>query len=208
MQRYSFIPQNTLETKNPQKSSENSMNTPQKIKSNFVFRLLQEVLPYKIHLVLLFGLSILSSVLNLAPALVFQIAIDDYILKKDLNGLYLILFGLFLLGLLLSVQSFFQQKLSTYIGQSMVRNLRDKLFDHISHLPFEYFDQTTTGDVVARITMDTDQLTQFINQGLVGFIINLFMLIGMFTIAMIWNYRIGILFIGLFPSPLPQHELF
>ncbi len=184
------------------------MNTPQKIKSNFVFRLLQEVLPYKIHLVLLFGLSILSSVLNLAPALVFQIAINDYILKKDLNGLYLILFGLFLLGLLLSVQSFFQQKLSTYIGQSMVRNLRDKLFDHISHLPFEYFDQTTTGDVVARITMDTDQLTQFINQGLVGFIINLFMLIGMFTNSHDMELPDWDSFHWLISSPLPQHELF
>ena len=101
-----------LKDQESSKSRRISMNTPQKIKSNFVFRSLQEVLPYKIHLVLLFGLSILSSVLNLAPALVFQIAIDDYILKKDLNGLYLILFGLFLLGLLLSVQSFFQQKLS------------------------------------------------------------------------------------------------
>ncbi len=169
------------------------------IKSNFAFRLIREVFPYKARVILLFVLSLLSSVLNILPPLMLQYALDNFILKQDLVGLFLMLIAVVVLGLLIAIQSYFQRILSQYIGLSVVKNLRNRLFEHITCLPFEFFDKATTGDLVARVTSDTDQLAMFLNVGLINFIINIFMLVGILGVLFVWDYRFGLIFLGLFP---------
>jgi ABC-type multidrug transport system fused ATPase/permease subunit len=170
-----------------------------KKKPNFAIRLLREIAPYKARVIGLFALTILASLLNILPPLLLSYAIDNFILKGNMVGLLLILLALIGLGALIAVQSYFQRILSQFIGLSVVRNLRNQLFQHISYLPFEFFDKNTTGDLVARVTSDTDQLQMFLNVGFVSFVVNIFMLMGILGILFVWDYRFGLIFLGLFP---------
>ena len=173
----------------PQNSGLNSKDVqPTSSGSTWMFRLIREISTFKGLVFLLFGLSILSAVLNIIPPLLLQFAIDNYILKGNEMGLLIILIALIGLGALIAIQSYLQRRLSQYIGFNVIKNLRNELFEHISRLPFEFFDQTTTGDVVARITSDTDQLTNFLNNGFINFVINIFMLIGILIVFFFWNY--------------------
>ncbi len=188
-----------MEVNHIQFLQKNENNHLQKKIFPFATRLLHELLPYKLHLILLISLTALASVLSLFPPLLLQLVIDIYMKTKDITSLILILVGFTALGLLMAAQSYFRQKLSQYIFNTVIKNLRNKLFEHISYLPFEFFDQANTGDLTARITSDTEQLKRFLNQGVINCLISVFTLIGVLIIIFIWNYQLGLIFIGLFP---------
>ena len=64
-----------------------------------------------------------------------------------------------------------------------VANLRQKTIDKLHHLPLSYLDQRSLGDLVARVTTDTDQLTNGLlmvfNQFLVGILTLVFTIFAM-----------------------------
>jgi ATP-binding cassette subfamily B protein len=47
-------------------------------------------------------------------------------------------------------------RMAAYTAEGITRQIRNYLFDHIQHLPFYYFDQTQTGDLIQRSTSDVD----------------------------------------------------
>ena len=178
------------------------------VNSKFLWRILRQVLPYRRQFIILFGLSILSSLVSVLPPLLLRYAIDRYILQQDLRGMMLMLLALVGLGCLIALQNYTQRRLSQYVGLNIVKNLRNDLFEHISQQPFEFFDKTATGDVVARVTSDTNQLTRFLNQAFISFVINIFMLIGVFVILFLWDYRFGLIYLALFPPILYSMRIF
>ena len=110
------------------------------IRITWMFRLIREISTFKGLVFLLFGLWIYSAVLNIIPPLLLQFAIDNYILKGNEMGLLIILIALIGLGALIAIQSYLQRQLSQYIGFNVIKNLRNELFEHISRLPFEFFE--------------------------------------------------------------------
>ncbi len=179
-----------------------------KRKPHFALRLLRKVIPYKTQTVLLFVITALASFLIIAPPLLIQFAIDQYILEKDLPGLVLILVAFVLLGLFIAGSGYLQRRMSEYVGSNVVRNIRDELFEHITCLPFSYFDTTSTGDIMARVTSDTNALTHFLNLTMITFVINVFMLLGILGVMFAWNVLFGVTFLALFPPILIALHLF
>lgn len=54
----------------------------------------------------------------------------------------------------------------SYVGSQVVRSLRQELFEHILHLPVSFHDQNSTGDLISKITFDTEQVQQAITKAL------------------------------------------
>ena len=57
---------------------------------------------------------------------------------------------------------FFKGKLSAIASESVVRRLRDKLYDHLQRLPFEYHVKAKTGDIIQRCTSDVETIRRFL----------------------------------------------
>jgi ATP-binding cassette, subfamily B, multidrug efflux pump len=171
-------------------------------KENFAIRLMKFVTPYKKELWKLLFLIILSSFLNILPPMIFQIAIDEYIVKKNLLGLLLISFGIILYGGIIGLQRFFEKIAGEKIGHNIVKDIRNTTFSHINRMSFKYFDNTSTGDMVSRIISDTERLRRFLSNGIVSFVMNLFMLLGVLIVMFVWDYRFGFVFLGIFPMIL------
>ena len=53
-----------------------------------------------------------------------------------------------------------------YIGQGVLKRIRDDMFEHMQTLPIRYFDQNTTGSIMSLYTNDTDTLRQMISQSI------------------------------------------
>ena len=64
-----------------------------------------------------------------------------------------------------SVCSFIQGWVMTSISQKSCYQLRKDIIDKIDRLPMGYFERTSTGDTLSRITNDVDTLGQSLNQG-------------------------------------------
>src|SRR5215204_91080 len=124
-----------------------------------LFRLLGSSLaPYKKWLYISIALMLVTSFLNAVPPYLLQQAIDGPIADGDVNALIQItfLYGATAIGLFVFTFAFnwFLQQ----AGQRALADLRIKLFDHILRQDHGFLTGTSTGDLVARLTNDIDQL--------------------------------------------------
>ncbi len=64
--------------------------------------------------------------------------------------------------------SYLSGRLAAYTAEGIARRLRDFLFDHIQRLSFAYHSQTSTGDLIERVTSDVDALRRFYSEQAIG----------------------------------------
>ena len=64
------------------------------------------------------------------------------------------------------------------VGQRMLFNLRNSVFNKLQDLPIDFFNQNKAGDLISRVNNDTDKINQFFSQSLVQFLSSIFTMIG------------------------------
>ena len=84
-----------------------------------------------------------------------------------LGRVILILIGLYIMGSILTGATFFTM---TWAGQHVLRQLRVAVFQHLHRLPMEYYSENEAGDLMSRITNDTETIGQAINFALINVI--------------------------------------
>ncbi len=109
-------------------------------------------------------------------------------------GLLLWLLGLYAVSALLS---FLQGYLMSGVAQKLTYQLRNQLAAKVHRLPVSYFDHTTHGEILSRVTNDVDTLGQSLNQSLSQIVSSLATAVGvlvmMFTIS--WQMTLAALVI-------------
>jgi subfamily B ATP-binding cassette protein MsbA len=80
--------------------------------------------------------------------------IDRLFIAKDMNMLWLAVFGLPFLVVLKSVASYVQTYLMSWIGQRVTQQIREDLFRHLHELPLEFYSGRKGADVLSRVTGD------------------------------------------------------
>lgn len=91
--------------------------------------------------------------------------------------------------LLVAVVGYFAGRAAIYgvawIGETFLRDLRKRVFDHITSLSLDFFEKGKTGVVVSRMTADMEAIQQLLSQGLVMFVINGLVFAGTITIMLV-----------------------
>ena len=64
------------------------------------------------------------------------------------------------------IATFIYSRLMVYIGQGVLKKVRDEMFEHMQKLPIRYFDQNTNRSIMSLYTNDTDTLRQIISQAI------------------------------------------
>ena len=136
-------------------------------------RLLQYVTSrYKIQFFAVFICIIISSIASISVSLSLRYLLDDFILpligyeNPNFGELYralALLACIFGSGVL---ATFIYSRLMVKIGQGVLKQVRDDMFEHMQTLPIRYFDQNTNGSIMSLYTNDTDTLRQMINQSI------------------------------------------
>lgn len=136
-------------------------------------RLLGYVLKdYKLRFVGVFFCILISSVASISVSLSLKFLLDDYIIPligkqspnyTELYRAMAVLGCIFLCGV---IATFIYSRLMVYIGQGVLKKVRDEMFEHMQKLPIRYFDQNTNGSIMSLYTNDTDTLRQMISQAI------------------------------------------
>ena len=138
---------------------------------------------YRLRFLLVFVCILLSSVATISVSLSLKFLLDDFIIPligeqtPDFSGLYraLGLLGcIFLMGVL---ATFTYTRMMVYIGQGVLKRIRDDMFEHMQTLPIRYFDQRTNGSIMSLYTNDTDTLRQMISQSIPQVLMSFFTII-------------------------------
>src|SRR5699024_9953279 len=87
--------------------------------------------------------------------------------------------------------NYLQTQLMGAIGQRMVYNLRNSVFNKLQALPVGFFNQNKSGDLISRINGDTDKINQFFSQSLMRFLGIIVTMIGAGIFLISINPRLG-----------------
>ena len=145
---------------------------------------------YKMQFIIVFICILISAVASISVSLSLKYILDDFILpligKKspDFTEFYRILR---ILGCIFAagiIATFVYTRLMVYIGQGVLKRVRDDMFTHMQKLPIRYFDQNTNGSIMSLYTNDTDTLRQMISQSIPQALMSFFTIIVTF-IAML-----------------------
>lgn len=158
------------------------MNNEPKISGNvFDFRLLKRIMTFvKPHKKLFWGslvLALLLAILGPATPYLIRYTIDKHILHGDYNGL-LQMIGILLI--ILITESIFRYLFifnSRYLGQSIVKDLRIKVFGHVINLNLKYFDKTPIGTTTTRTVNDIETINEIFTNGLIQIIADILMIV-------------------------------
>jgi subfamily B ATP-binding cassette protein MsbA len=99
-----------------------------------------------------------------------------------------------------ALASYFEKYLTTSVGQWISHDLRRMVYSHIQKLSLAFHDQKRTGDLISRVTSDIDAIQTFINQGLLGVLINLLTLLGMIAVMLYLDWRFTLIALSVAPA--------
>jgi len=142
---------------------------------------------------------IISTVLGLIPPWLIRYGIDNMILDENLKNLWIIGVAMVGTALLKGVFDYIKSYISEYIAQNIIHDIRVKLYEHLNKLSFSFYDESRTGDLMARVTTDTDTLHRFLGRVSTFVSENILTIIGIMMIMMFWDYRLGVLYILILP---------
>ena len=141
-----------------------------------------------------------SSLIALAGTLIRMIGpqlisrgIDDGVMKSDYNYL-LIQSGYYFLTLIALYFVASKALLSIgLVGELYVKNIRSKLFKHLSSLDINYFEKNKTGVLVARMTSDMQSLNEFAREGASSILTSLLTIFGATIAVFLVDVRLSLL---------------
>ncbi|HSS63810.1 MAG TPA: lipid A export permease/ATP-binding protein MsbA [Gammaproteobacteria bacterium] len=158
-------------------------------------RLLGHVAPYW----RIFALSILSMVVlaltEPAIAAILKPTLDGTFVDKNVDTLgtmALVLVGLFFVR---GVSAFTSSVCLAWVGHKLVMDLRVAVFDKLTCLPARYFDRTTTGSLISKVTFDAGQVAEAGTHVLTVLIRDSLAIIGLLAWMVYLNWKLTLVFL-------------
>jgi ATP-binding cassette, subfamily B, multidrug efflux pump len=156
--------------------------------SHLMRRLLAYMRPYRWRVAFALALVAVVTPLELAPPILFQKAIDNYLVPgvkgalsvaQAKHGIWLII--AVYLGVLIFdfLAQYIQIRIMQRVGQQTMYDMRTQIFGHLQRLPMSYFDKNPVGRLMTRVTTDVDALNDLFAAGVVTMINDFFLLVVM-----------------------------
>ena len=133
-------------------------------------RIFQYVKPYRAVFVLSVILTVLLAAISPVRPFLIGYTLDNFILKGDYNGLVTMTMLMILMLVLQTIIQYSQTLLTNTLGQSVIRDLRINVFNHITKLRLKYFDKTPIGQLITRTVSDLETIADIFSEGLISMI--------------------------------------
>ncbi|WP_249645779.1 MULTISPECIES: ABC transporter ATP-binding protein [unclassified Lysinibacillus] len=162
-----------------------------------LFRIWHYVKQQKVGMFLAIFFVVASTFLSLAGPYLIGHIIDDYIMKKDIDGTIRLGIVLAVIFTVASILTWLQTYVMIHVAMKTIRTLRLELFHKLQTLTLRFFDQRALGDLMSRVTNDIDNLNTALAQSVTQIVLSILTVIGvsiaMFTLS--WQLAIVTLII-------------
>ena len=156
-------------------------------------RLLKFIKPYRWvffgSLLAVIGLAVFGA---LRP-LVLQKAIDNNIAKQDADGFLIYIVAMLVLLILEVLTQLLFIYYASWLGQSVVRDIRVKLFKHILGFKMKYYDNSSVGVLITRAVTDMERIADIFGQGLFMIFSDILKMVFVGGVMIYVNWRLSII---------------
>jgi ATP-binding cassette, subfamily B, multidrug efflux pump len=169
----------------------------------FNFSLFRQVMamvkPYKNVFILTVVLTAILAPLSVLRPKLIQVMVDEYIGKSDLQGMTMIAGVIIALILIEVILRYFFLYNADWLGQAVLRDLRTKVFRHITNLNLSYFDKTPIGQSTTRTINDIESINTVFSEGSVTILSDLMSITAVLFIMFITSWKLTLIVLSVFP---------
>jgi subfamily B ATP-binding cassette protein MsbA len=162
-------------------------------------RLLEFVKPHWTRLAGAMVCMLFVSAATSASAFLVKPVLDDVFFKKDLTMLKLIPLAIVGLFVLKGLFDYGQAYLMSYVGQRIIADLREKIYNHLQSLSLSFFTRNPTGVLMSRITNDVGLVQGAVTEAVTGLLKDLFTIVGLVGVVFYRDWRLAIVALVVFP---------
>ncbi len=177
-------------------STEQSSN---KIDFILLGRVLSLARPYKSAFILAASLAIILAPLAVLRPYLIQYTVDNYIMDFNYDGLIFMIMMLVGVLFLQAAMRYSFIFVANLLGQSVIRDLRVKVFRHITRLKLTYFDHTPVGRSTTRTISDIETINNIFSQGVITIIADILTLVVVLAVMFSTSWRLSIICLSTVP---------
>lgn len=169
-------------------------------KKKVVAKLGKYLIPEIKQLVFSILLAVTSTSLSLIPPMLTKSLVDDILPNRNAEKLTYVAIGLVALHIMTHLIGAVRGTVLRKAGDRIILNLRNDVFEKAQYLPMRFYDKTSTGAVINRISGDSNTLLGFMLRITQEVVVEFFKMIGIIVVMLIMNPRLTLL--SLIPVPL------
>jgi len=141
-------------------------------------------------------LSVATTLVGLLLPLLTKKFVDGFSLSSLSAGQIAVFVAVLIIQAISSAASIY---LLSRVGNTVVANVRHRLWKKMIVLPISYFDETQTGDNVSRVTNDTVILKALITEHITNFLTGIISIIGSFILLLVLDWRMTLVTFSIIP---------
>jgi ATP-binding cassette subfamily B protein len=155
--------------------------------------------PYwKQEALVLTAVALVSS-LGLLPPLCTMWLIDKAIPSHDFLAVCLCVGGMVASAFLGALVGVYQGYLNSYVGEGIMRDIRDSLIAHIHKMPLDFFASTKTGEILNRVSNDVDAIDNVVTHTMISVVTSIFMIITTLVAIFLLDWRLSLISLVVIP---------
>ena len=171
-------------------------------------RLMSFAKQYRVRFIIAATSTILLALFAVLSPVILMMAIDDFVLHKDLTRLLYYTITMFIT---LLVQVLFQFSFiynANWVGQHVIKDIRNKTFRKILSFKMNYFDNSSVGKLVTRVVSDIETIANFFSQGVFMIISDVLKMIVVILVMLYTNWRLAIIALVTLPVLIYATKIF
>lgn len=162
-------------------------------------RVLGMVKPYRTIFWFCAALTVVLAPLATSRPKLLQVMVDKYISTGDLNGMIFMVIILFALLVLEVVLRYFFLYYADWLGQATIRDLRVKIFNHVTSLNLGYFDRTPIGQSTTRTINDIEAINTVFSEGSITILADLLTILAVMGMMFYTSWELTLVVLSVFP---------
>jgi len=173
--------------------------THQRLKPGTVRRIAAYARPYRIPLLLFLVVTGIDAAIVVANPLLFRAIIDQGILQKRTGVIIALASAVALLALADAGLGLAQRWYSARIGEGLIYDLRNEVFQHVQRQPIAFFTRTQTGSLVSRLNSDVIGAQQALTSTLASVVSNIISLALVLATMFYLSWQVTVVALVLLP---------
>jgi ATP-binding cassette subfamily B protein len=171
-------------------------------------RLMSYLRPYKWQVVAAVLMLVAASGLELVGPWLTKVAIDQAFPQSDVDLLGLLAGALLASLFLAAALEYARTILTTWIGQRVMKDLRNEIFGHLQKLDLKFFDRNPVGRLMTRVTSDVEVLNEMFTSGVVTIFGDVFTIVFIMAAMLVMDWRLALVTFSVLPLVFAAAWLF
>ena len=156
-------------------------------------RLMNYIRPYVKHLAFAIVCIVLAAAANLYVPWIIKDMIDKVLMERDMAMLNLIAGGIIVVFFFRGIFYYGQSYLVSFVGQRVVIDIREALFEKFQRMPLAYFDRHQTGEIMSYVTNDVQALQNALVDKLIELVTESSVLVGSIVLMFYLDWKLTLI---------------